>query len=104
MLSLIYVWWSSKVWGLHVVRCENDEQILGSLRVICAMQGVLVKTNGAVYFDGFRIDTLEKYGEWLRRYERGEFDDGQSVELADMDNVSMDALSVEEIQVESKTF
>lgn len=74
-LGLAYIKWSVRSAGLHVVECESVEEIHGSLRVLCSMEHLLVRVNGAWYFEGKRLDTTPAFWDWELRSERGEFDD-----------------------------
>ncbi|CAO2650069.1 Nn.00g013610.m01.CDS01 [Neocucurbitaria sp. VM-36] len=74
-LGLIYVWLSSQVWGLTVVKCDSVDEIRGVLRIVCSMEGVLVCVNGATYYGGYRMDGRERYEEFVEQYERGTFDE-----------------------------
>lgn len=74
-LGLIYIKWSVRSAGLHVIECESVEEIYGSLRVICSMKRLLVRVNGAWYFEGKRLDNNPEYWEWELQSERGEFDE-----------------------------
>ncbi len=73
-LGLAYVWISSKVWGLHVINCDEKEEVLGALRIVCSMTGVLVLVNGATFCDGYRLDDIDEFPRWQKRYQDGEFD------------------------------
>ena len=55
-LGVVYVMLSSKVWGLHVVHCDDHDDLRGCLRILCSMTGVLVQVNGASYFGGYKLD------------------------------------------------
>jgi hypothetical protein len=78
VVGILYVSYSAKVWGLHVVDCNVPEEISGCLRILCSMEKVLVTVNGANYFEGYRLDFLGKnFREWTLAYERGDFDDGE---------------------------
>lgn len=74
-LGLLYIRWSVRSAGLHVVECESVEEIYGSLRALCSMKHLLVRVNGAWYFEGTRMDRSPDYWDWELRSERGEFDD-----------------------------
>lgn len=74
-LGLAYIKWSVRSAGLHLVECESVEEIYGSLRVLCSMKHLLVRVNGAWYFEGKRMDTTPAFWDWELRSERGEFDD-----------------------------
>ncbi len=74
-LGLVYIKWSVRSAGLHLVECESTEEIYGSLRVLCSMKQLLVRVNGAWYFEGKRMDTTTAFREWQLSSERGEFDD-----------------------------
>lgn len=74
-LGLIYVWFSSKVWGLTVVNCDSVDEIRGVLSILCSMRGVLVVVNGATYFEGHRMDGRKEFEDFIERYEGGKFDD-----------------------------
>ena len=74
-VGLIYVYVSAKVWGLHVVHCDEREEVRGVLRVMCSMTGVLVKVNGAAYCDGFRLNDVDGFLAWRKTYDRGGFDE-----------------------------
>ncbi|KAK2762617.1 hypothetical protein FQN54_000790 [Arachnomyces sp. PD_36] len=74
-LGFIYVWVSSQVWGLTVVNCDSVDEIRGVLRIIASMEGVLVKVNGATFFEGYRMDNREGFDGFIELYERGEFDE-----------------------------
>lgn len=73
-LGLVYVWLSSRIWGLTVVKCESVEELRGVSRILCSMEDVLVVVNGATYFGGHRMDGRRGFDDFLRRYEQGEFD------------------------------
>jgi hypothetical protein len=78
IVGILYVSYSAKVWGLHVVDCNVPEEISGCIRILCSMEKVLVTINGANYFEGYRLDFLGKsFADWTLAYERGEFDDGE---------------------------
>jgi hypothetical protein len=74
-LGLAYIKWSVRAAGLHLVECESVDEIYGTLRVLCSMRGLLVRVNGAWFFEGKRLDTCAAFWEWELRSERGEFDD-----------------------------
>lgn len=74
-LGLIYVYLSSRVWGLHLIDCSTQDEVLGSLRILCSMKDVLVVVNGASYFDGYRLNDIADYEAWKREYDRGAYDD-----------------------------
>ncbi|RDW63316.1 hypothetical protein BP6252_10861 [Coleophoma cylindrospora] len=74
VLGFLYVALSAKVWGLHVINCSSHEEILGSLRIVCAMKDVLVTVNGASYFNGYRLRGFNGYEDWREDYEKGRFD------------------------------
>ncbi len=80
-LGLLYIKWSVRSAGLHVVECESEEEIYGSLRVLCSMKRLLVRVNGAWYFEGKRMDKSPDYWDWELRSERGEFDEKKSFKL-----------------------
>ncbi len=73
-IGLIYVFISAHVWGLHVVNCDERDEIRGVLRILCSMTGVLVQVNGASYCDGYRLNDMPAFSEWRAHYEDGEFD------------------------------
>jgi len=75
-LAVLYVWFSGRIWGLHVINCDEEEEILGCMRILCSMQDVLVTVNGAHYFDGVRLDFVgEEFRTWKMRYVKGEYDE-----------------------------
>jgi hypothetical protein len=74
-LSIVYVWLSARTWGLHTINCDEQAEILGCLRIVCSMQGVLVAVNGAHYFEGFRLDGVEGFEAWKREYDGGVYDE-----------------------------
>jgi hypothetical protein len=80
-LGLLYIKWSVRSAGLHVVECESVEEIYGSLRVLCSMKHLLVRVNGAWYFEGKRMDKSPEYWKWELRSERGEFDEKKSFKV-----------------------
>ena len=73
-IGLLYVYLSSKVWGLHVIDCSTHDEILGSLRILCSMTGVIVNVNGASYFDGYRLNDMDGYESWKSEYDGGLYD------------------------------
>lgn len=73
-LAIMYVWLSARTWGLHAINCDEQEEILGCLRIVCSMRGVLVTVNGAHYFDGYRLDYERGFAQWRARYAAGMFD------------------------------
>jgi hypothetical protein len=78
VVGILYVSYSAKVWGLHVVDCNVPEEISGCIRILCSMEKVLVTVNGANYFEGYRLDFLgNDFRDWTLAYERGDFDDGE---------------------------
>ena len=89
-LGLAYIKWSVRSAGLHLVECESVEEIYGSLRVLCSMRHLLVRVNGAWYFEGKRMDTTPAFWDWELRSERGEFDDEKrsSIQATSMPPVS----------------
>lgn len=93
MLGLIYVSLSAKVWGLHVINCDEDDEVRGVLRIICSMMDVLVLVNGATYCDGYRVDQLPAFAGWQRRYENGELDEPDSAIKHDQNTQSSMALN-----------
>jgi hypothetical protein len=74
-LGLVYIKWSVRAAGLHLVECESVDEIYGALRVLCSMRCLLVRVNGAWFFEGKRLDSCAAFWEWELRSERGEFDD-----------------------------
>ncbi|KAL1630656.1 hypothetical protein SLS54_000527 [Diplodia seriata] len=74
LLSLLYIWQSAKTLGLHVIECQTNAQISGSLRILCSMTGVLVVVNGAYYYDGHRLDERQGWNAWREKYDRGDYD------------------------------
>jgi hypothetical protein len=74
-LGLLYIKWSVRSAGLHVIECESVDEIYGSLRILCSMKRLLVRVNGAWYFEGKRMDKCTEYWDWELRSERGEFDE-----------------------------
>jgi len=74
-LALMYVWFSAQVWGLHIINCDEPEEILGCLRIVCSMEDVLVTVNGANYFNGYRLDYMESFRQWRVQYTSGVFDE-----------------------------
>lgn len=74
-LGLLYVYLSSRVWGLHVIDCSTHDEILGSLRILCSMTDVMVVVNGASYFDGYRLNDMADYETWKSEYDKGAYDD-----------------------------
>ncbi|OJD34001.1 uncharacterized protein BKCO1_2600036 [Diplodia corticola] len=78
LLSLFYIWQSAKTLGLHVIECQSDAQISGSLRIICSMTGVLVVVNGAYYYDGHRLDERQGWNTWRAKYDRGDYDEDRN--------------------------
>ena len=83
-LSIVYVWLSARTWGLHTINCDEKAEILGCLRIVCSMQGVLVVVNGAHYFEGYRLDGVSGFEAWKREYDGGVYDEvmgGQSQAL-----------------------
>jgi hypothetical protein len=74
-LGLWYVVRSAKLFGLHVIETQSPRQIIGCLRILCSMKGLLVFVNSAWYFEGHRLDEREGWAEWKIAYERGEFDE-----------------------------
>jgi hypothetical protein len=73
-LAIIYVWLSARTWGLHTINCDEQSEILGCLRIVCSMEGVLVVVNGAHYYGGYRLDYYPEFRQWRKRYVTGEFD------------------------------
>lgn len=73
-LGLLYIRWSVRSAALHVVECESVDEIYGSLRVLCSMKRLLMRVNGAWYFEGKRLEAMSEFWEWQLRSERGEFD------------------------------
>lgn len=79
-LALIYVYLSAQTWGLHVINCDESDEVRGCMRIICSMQEVLVICNGAYYFNGHRLDFIgEDFKRWKEQYDRGEFDEEDSL-------------------------
>jgi hypothetical protein len=74
-LGLVYVWLSSQVWGLSVINCDSVDEIRGVLRIVCSMEEVLVRVNGATYYGGYRMDGRDQFDEFIDEYERGNFDE-----------------------------
>ena len=89
-LGVIYVMVSSRLWGLHIVHCSSHEEIMGTLRIICSMKGVLVTVNGATYYDGYKLDGRPKAGdkpgfeEWKDEYEEGGYDEEEELSRKQM--------------------
>ncbi|EON68449.1 hypothetical protein W97_07659 [Coniosporium apollinis CBS 100218] len=80
-LALIYVYLSAQTWGLHVINCDDSDEVRGCMRIICSMQEVLVICNGASYFNGHRLDFIgEDFKRWKEQYDRGEFDEEDSLD------------------------
>jgi hypothetical protein len=75
-LALIYVWLSAQVWSLHVINCDEADEINGCLRIVCSMEDVLVVVNGAHYFHGHRLDYLDAFRKWSTEYNSGAYDEG----------------------------
>jgi hypothetical protein len=74
-VGIAYVAYSGKVWGLHVINCNESDEIRGCLRILCSMENVLVTVNGAHYFDGYRLDFLGKrFRDWKIAYDKGVYD------------------------------
>jgi hypothetical protein len=74
-VGIAYVAYSGKVWGLHVINCDDSDEIRGCLRILCSMEGVLVTVNGSHYYDGYRLDFLgNRFREWKVAYDRGKYD------------------------------
>ena len=73
-LAIAHVWLTSKTWGLHVINCEEREDILGCLRIICSMRDVLVTVNGAHYYNGHRLDYVTEFRRWKLEYVKGVYD------------------------------
>ncbi|KAJ9636232.1 hypothetical protein H2199_007907 [Coniosporium tulheliwenetii] len=75
-LALIYVYLSAQTWGLHVINCDDSEEVRGCMRIVCSMQEVLVICNAAHYYNGHRLDFIgEDFKRWKEQYDRGEFDE-----------------------------
>ncbi|KAF1997733.1 hypothetical protein P154DRAFT_605196 [Amniculicola lignicola CBS 123094] len=74
-LAIFYVWLSARTWGLHSINCDEQEDILGCLRIVCSMQGVLVTVNGAHYYDGHRLDYDPEFRDWRKKYTTGAYDE-----------------------------
>ncbi|KAL9105720.1 MAG: hypothetical protein Q9227_009160 [Pyrenula ochraceoflavens] len=78
-LGVIYVMISSRLWGLHIVHCGSDKEIMGSLRIICSMRDVLVIVNGATYYKGYKLKGRQigdkpGFEEWRESYDKGDYD------------------------------
>ncbi|KAF2843410.1 hypothetical protein M501DRAFT_985525 [Patellaria atrata CBS 101060] len=73
-LAFIYVWISAQTWGLHVINCDESDEILGCLRIVCSMEDVLVIVNGAHYYNGYRLNFLPEFSQWRLHYAAGKFD------------------------------
>ncbi|KAL0261567.1 hypothetical protein SLS55_002997 [Diplodia seriata] len=82
LLSLLYIWQSAKTLGLHVIECQTNAQISGSLRILCSMTGVLVVVNGAYYYEGHRLDERQGWNAWREKYDRGDYDKDDDNTLA----------------------
>ena len=74
-LALWYVYRSAKLFGLHVIETQSPRQIIGCLRIICAMKDVLVLVNGAWYFEGYLLNEIPEWTQWRKMYEGGDFDE-----------------------------
>src|SRR5204862_2690474 len=74
-LALVYAWFSAQVWGLHVINCDETDEILGCLRIVCSMEDVLATVNEANYFNGHRLDYLQSLRQWRLDYISGVFDE-----------------------------
>lgn len=74
VVGFVYMHISIQTWGLHAINCDEPEQIKGSLRVLCAMKGVLVEVNGGIYFDGYRVDKSPRFRRFKEQYDKGELD------------------------------
>ena len=74
-LALWYVYRSAKLFGLHVIETQSPRQIIGCLRIICAMKDVLVLVNGAWYFEGYLLNEIPDWTQWRKMYEGGDFDE-----------------------------
>lgn len=79
VLGFIYLHISSSAWDLHVIHCDDKDQVRGCLRILCAMNDVLVEVNGATYFAGYRIDVLDGFLEFKKAYNAGQLDGSSSV-------------------------
>ncbi|KAH8587405.1 hypothetical protein B0O99DRAFT_641798 [Bisporella sp. PMI_857] len=105
-LALVYVWFSARIWGLHVINCDEEEEIRGCMRILCSMEDALVIVNGAHYYNGHRLDFIGgAFRRWKNEYSRGLYDGDfsqEEEEAASSPNTERSGLRKDEILNESK--